>query len=329
MENKGIISVSDAFNASDEELNTELPVEEAKKADEAVISVSDETKDGEIEKTEIESETVVADEKKDVKVEAEAKATEKTWTELGLPQYEGLSKAEIAERVSITNREYGRATNTIGQLRKQIGTVVDTQKPANSKETKEDVLAAIQNLDEAETVKFNAMYEVNPAKAILTYGGDAIKEIVRAEIENRVPANLDVLLQKKADAEKFANFMSSHSDITDGELEWMKQVDTEYLAGQERPYEELYELSQMWKNKAENVEDVYNMMKKYPTMSIAEAKKFTTKAVPAATTVSKEKVAETVKKLTNANHTSQTSKTAEDIPDNIGSVQEAFDSVTD
>jgi hypothetical protein len=317
------ISVNDAFGASVEELEKEFPTEA--KAEVADVSVVDETKDGEVEK-EIVSETQVADETKSKTPETKV-AVEKSWTELGLPQYEELTKEQIAERIRVTNKEYGRATSTIGELRKQIGSIVqDTVKPSESKETKKDILEAIPNLSESDTIKFNEMYVVNPAKAILTFGGDTIKQMVRDELKNTVPKDLDEILTKKTEQERFITFLSKNNLTPDSpEIEWMKKVDTEYLTGQNRSYEELFELQTMWKNKAEGVEDVYDMMKRHPTMSISEAKGFVNKKVQTGQTVSKDKVVETVKKLNNANNTSQTAKLSDDIP-TYGSVEEAFNS---
>jgi hypothetical protein len=332
MENKGI-TVSDAFNTSVEELEKEFPTEVAI-ADEKVIPVADETPVGEVVSAGIKSETKVTDEVElGKKLETEtvvAETKEKTWTELGLPQYEGMTKEQVAERISFTNREYGRATNTIGELRKQIGSVVrNTIKPAESKDTKADILAAIPNLSESDTVKFNEIYATNPAKAILTFGGEGIRQMVKDEIKSVVPKDLNEILTVKSEQERYNSFLLKNNLTPDSpEVEWMKTVDTEYLTGQNRSYDELFELQTMWKNKTEGVEDVYDMMKRHPTMSISEAKRFVQKTgatIPVVQTVDKNKVQETIKKLNNANNTSQTVKTSEDIPV-FNSVQEAFDS---
>lgn len=343
MENKGVSTVSDAFNITDEELEALEPSDGVKSAETTDSPVVNETQQGEVVDKLEESETKeVTDEPKTVEVKKEeipaetiVKTEEKepSWAELGLPQYEGLTKKQIAERVATTNREYGRATNTIGELRKQIGSVVnDTIKPKDVVETKKDILASMPNLSESEIIQFNEVFSVNPARAILMFGGDTLKQMFREEIDNKVPQNLNQILEKKAEEQQYHTFLGNHPEITEAELDWMKVVDTEYLKGQNRPYDELYELSQMWKNKTDDVEDVYLTMKRHPTLSLSDAKRLSIKSisnVQPVKSISKESVEKTIKKLNNANHTSQSTQIADDVPDNIDSVQAAFDSVTD
>jgi hypothetical protein len=336
-EDKGI-TIADAFDTSPEELEKEFPTE-VKEADVEVVPVIDKPKDGEVEETGIESETkkvadetVVEETVKTVEPKKEQSVAEKTWTELGLPQYEGMTKEQVAERISLVNREFGRATNTIGYLRKQIISAVhDTVKPADVKDTKTDILASMPNLSESDAIKFNEMYEVNPAKAIFAFGGDTLKQIVRDELENSVPNNLNEILNKRTEQERFNTFLTKNNLTKDSsEIEWMKEIDTnpEYLGGQNRAYDELFELCSMKKSNADGVEEIFSTMKRHPTLSIAEAKIFIGKkveAVPTVKTVSKDKIKETVQKLNNANSTSQTAKIADDIP-TYGSVEEAFNS---
>jgi hypothetical protein len=324
---KEVLSVQDAFDASDEELGITPVAEEKKdvKAEDTTVKVG-ETPKGEVEKTEIKPESKVETGEETAKTEVVA---EKTWTELGLPQYDGLTKEQIAERVQFVNREYGKATNTVGELRKQINSVVsEAVKPDERKETKKSILEAMPPLSETETDEFNRIYvtEQNPVKAILQFAGEPIKQMIREELKNQVPKDLDLMVAKKTDEIKYNTFLSQH-DLTDDspEVVWMKQVDTEYLIGQNRPYEELFELSQMWKAKEEGAEQVYSLMKKHPTMTLKEAKTYIPKKT--AQTVDTKKIASDVKKLDNANHTSKTVQKSDNTLQNFSSVHEAFDSV--
>lgn len=320
MENETEVStVAEAFNIPDEEVSASEVKEETVAKDTAKV---DETPKGEVEK--VVSETEVTDEKAEV-----AEVTEKSWTELGLPQYETLTKEQIAERVRTTNKLYGEATNEVGTLRKQVMSVVkDEVKPADSKETKKNILEAMPNLDAGDTLKFNEMYATNPVKAIMTFGGESIiKDMVKAELDNRVPKDIDAVVNERLGAVEFNSWLKQHDLTKDHpKIEWMKVVDKEYLAGQNRSYDELFELSNMWEAKEEGVEQVYGLMKKHPTMSLKEARSFVPKKTQ---TVDKDKILKDVKKLTNANHTDKQVRKADDTVEVFDSVQEAFDAVSE
>ncbi len=317
---KEVPSMTEVFSSTDEEL--EPVVEEEKEADVVDTTVVDETPKGEVE------EKVESTESKE---EPEAKAVgEPTWTELGLPQYEGLTKSQVAERISFINKEYGRATNTIGELRKQIVSAVDsTVKPSESKETKKSILDAMPSLSEEETIKFNEVYAQSPAKAVMMFGGDTmVKQMVEELLEKKMPKNLDSILAEKTESIKLETFLAKNNLTIDSpEVEWMKKVDTEYLAGQNRPYDELYELCQMWQKKDGDSSKVYELMRKHPTMTLKEAKTLIPKKQAAV--VDKTKVVNDINKLKNANHTSRTVKASEDNMQTAESIQEAFEKYND
>jgi hypothetical protein len=322
--NKEATSVADAFNADNEELKDEKVVkaEEAAQAEEA--SVVDETQSGEIEKTETKSEPETGAES-ETKV---AETKEPTWTELNLPQYEGMSKAEVAERISFINREFGRATNTVGELRKQLnGVITNNMKPAEAIETKKSVLDAMPKLSESDAIRFNEIYAESPVKAIMMFGGESIiKQMVSDEISAKVPKDIDSIVNKKTEEIKYESFLTKHNLTEESpEVQWIKQVREDYLTGQNRSDEELFGLAQMWKAKDENAEFVYSLMKKHPTMSFEEAKSFLPKKTAQA--VNKTKVENDLNKLNNANHTSQTKKVSDDTMTVYESVAEAFGSV--
>lgn len=311
-------TVAEAFNIQDEVVKE--VVEDVTATDQVNASVDDETQKGEVE---VKSEAQATE-----KQESEPAKTEPTWTELGLPQYEGMTKAEIAERISFVNKEYGRATNTIGELRKQINTAVsDTSRPSEAKEAKQNIVDSMPKLSTEDTIRFNQVYEESPVKAIMMFGGDSvIKKIAQDEISARVPKDIDTIFNEKLERLRYESFLEKHS-LTENspEVVWINEVKTNYLTGQNRPIEELYELSQMWKNKDETTEPVYTLMKKHPTMSLDEAKSFVRKPNPNA--VDKAQIVNNVKKLNNVNHTSRTAKVSDDTMKTFNSVQEAFDSV--
>jgi hypothetical protein len=315
-------TVAEAFSVEDEAVATD-PVVEEKEAASTDVSVVDETKNGEVETgSESKLEAEVKQEEKPVE------KTEQSWTELGFPQYEGMTKAEIAERISFVNKEYGRATNTIGELRKQISAATNVEATkSEQKNAKSDIIASMPKLSPEQAIEFNEMYEQSPVKAIMMFGGDSVvKKIVQDEISDRVPKDIDTILNEKTERIRYETFLSNHS-LTENspEVLWINKVKTEYLTGQNRPIEELYELSQMWKNKDEYCKQVYSLMKRHPTMTLEEAKNFVPKKN--SNMVDKAAIVNNVKKLNNANHTSQTTKVSEDNMKTFASVQEAFDSV--
>jgi len=336
-------TIAEAFAEVKDEVVKDQVVEPAKETEQSDVSVVDETQKGEVEKevvSESEPEAEQKQEEKPVEKTEQSgktgqfgkteqfKKTEQSWTELGFPQYEGMSKAEIAERISFVNKEYGRATNTIGELRKQINTAINAQSNKSEQNSaKSDIVASMPKLSSQEAVAFNEMYEESPVKAIMAFGGDSvIKKIVQDEISARVPRDIDTILNERTEQIKYNSFLEKHS-LTENspEVLWINQVRSDYLTGQNRPIEELYELSQMWKNKDESCEQVYGLMKRHPTMTLSEAKGFVTKTN--SNVVDKTKIVNNVKKLNNANHTSQTAKVSDDNMKVYASVQEAFDSV--
>lgn len=326
VENKEASTIAEVFSSTDEELGIEPVVKEEKIVEVDDTTVVDETQKGEVEKIETGSETVVETDK----VESETEVTEKTWTDLGLPQYEGLSRAEVAERVKSTNRNYGEATNTVGELRKKLNTVInDTVKPSESKETKKSIIEAMPNLSASQTEEFNDIYAESPVKAIMQFGGESvIKQMVQEELKTRVPQDLEKIVSARTEQVQYEAFKAQHNLTDDSpEIVWMRTVDTEYLAGQNRSYGDLFKLCQAKKNKEEGFDQIYGLMKKHPTMSFDEAKTFIPKKQ--VQIVDKTKVEKNVNKLKNANHASQTTKVTDDNMETPGSVQEAFEKHND
>ena len=319
-----------------EKTETEMPksIDEAWDED---IELEDETEGEE----KIEGEEVAESEKvdEDGKDEPDSEAKEDSeqddgseeeqekvdWKALGLGMFEGKTQKEVAEQISFERKQLGHTTNMIGDLRREIAQLktnsAEKEKPA---EKPKDVLSGIRDLDEADVAKFNVMYEKNPIKAIMTYGGDAIKQVVAEEVKKNKP-DVSGVLQQTADQMKYDSFLESHPDVTNKDLSQMKIFDDEqYLGVQGRSYADLYGLAKLWHNRDDRAEAIYSLMKKHATMSFSEACEFVPK--PEEKPVDTEKIKKTVnknKKTTTRTHAVKqaevvrTGKTVDEVWDNF------------
>lgn len=261
--------------------------EEFGNAEDAPIVTTTET---EVEKatTEEAPEAPVAKEK--VSDEAEADApTKKSWKDFGLEGFEGKSEEEIARIIVQERREdehrrkvYGELSNEVGELRK-FKTEAET-KAARPKEEKEpDLLDVMPEMTEGQILDFNAIYEKNPVKAMLKYGGDTIKQMIASQLKEslagKVEGAVGETIAEQKDTIAYSNFLSKHDDV-ETFLPLMQTLDGErYLGLQNRSYEELYELAKLGPHTKGTVIDplynpVYQLMAKHPTLSFKEALAF-------------------------------------------------------
>lgn len=106
---------------------------------------------------------------------------EPSFAELGLPSFEGKSRKEVAQMitdlqsdVSKGNERYGTVANELGKLRKLA------EKPAEKPEEKKvDLIEEMPEMTAGEVADFNELYDKNPVKAVLKYGGPALNSLSR------------------------------------------------------------------------------------------------------------------------------------------------------
>ena len=211
------------------------------------------------------------EEDKEVDGNKEEKEDKVDWKALGLDVFEGKTQDEVAEQIKSDRKQLGHTTNMIGDLRRKISQL--ETKPAEEKpvEKPRDVLESIEDLNDADTAKFNSLYEKNPVNAFMTYGGDTIKQMIADEVKKSVPDVAGSLKQTKEDIE-YNVFLASNKDITDEDVDQMKIFnDSQYLDEQGRSYEDLYGLSKLWKQKDIRAEKIYMLVKKHRTITFSEA----------------------------------------------------------
>ena len=217
------------------------------------------------------------------------------WSKYGLDNFSGKSMAEVAEQIKRERQSLGHTTNMLGDLRKQLNELKREPKREETPQKPKDVFESINDLSEEDTAKFNALYEKNPVKAIMTYGGKAVIEQIIAD-KVKLP-DIDSKLEETKDKVEFNTFIASNPDVTDVDIEQMKIFDDEqYLGNQGRTYSDLYGLARLWRNKDQRAEQIYMLMKKHPTMTFTEADKFVPKVTDKP---DKEKIKSTVNKNKN------------------------------
>ena len=314
---KEVDSFDEAWDAElDDETQTEPKtdetVEEEIEEEKAVEETADETEQSE--------DANVSEEESVEEKEVEEKPDNKVdWVALGFDKFKGKTDKEVAEQIKFERQQLGHTVNMLGDLRREIA---DLKKPKEEvkKEEPKDVLASIPELDDADAAKFNAMYEKNPIKAIMTYGGDSIKEMVADAVKKAAPK--ESVQDVKAEI-AYSTFINSVKP-SELEVEQMKIFDKpEYLGVQARSYADLHGLSKMWLEDSDESKDVYSLMRKHPTMSFDEACDFVIKPTEKKE-VNKEKIKQTINK--NKQAASHPKKKADALPSSDLSFDDAWDS---
>ena len=308
----------DSFDEAWDDAELDETQEDEKESEEDVTEEVDEsekeedTDDSDDDKTEEES-----DEEKD-DTEEEEKKSSVDWVSLGFDKFKGKTDEEVVAQIKFERQQLGHTVNMLGDLRREIADLKKQPPPKKEVEKPKDVVSSIPDLDDADAAKFNAMYEKNPIKAIMTYGGDSIKQMVADAVKEAVPKES---VQDVKEEIAYSTFLSTVKPST-LEVEQMKIFDKpEYLGGQARPYSDLYGLSKVWLADSEASEGVYELMKKHPTMTFEEANRFMAKPKKE---VDKAKIKQTINK--NKKVESHPKKKAQAMPSADLSFDEAWDS---
>lgn len=269
--------------------------------------------------------------KEEVSEEAETAATTtevKTWKDLGLEDFEGKSQEEIAQLIVQSRREsehrdkvYGDQTNVVGDLRKQIAEAEAkiTEVEAKKKESgikEPDLLDQLPEMTEGEILDFNAIYEKNPVKALFKYARPVLEKMTASQVtkalEGKVEGAVDESIAQQKDNIAYTNFAGRHEDA-EKFTPLMQLLDGEnYLGGQKRSYEELYQLAKLGPHAQGVVADplyqpIFQLMAKHDSMSFGEALSFAKQGTAAEEkAVEKRKeVKKTIDKIDSVNTTSK------------------------
>ena len=321
-------TLEDAFNNVEDDV---VEVESDEKVDDAAEVEADEAKtepDADDDTTEAATEEVVVD-------DATEKPTEKSWGELGLKRFEGMSRQEVATRLYHEDLLNGMQKNELGATRKEIIALKAAQATKTEKpdEVKKNVIDSMPAMTEGQTTDFNALWDTNPMQAIFKYGGDTMKQMIQEEIQSSMGGDLDTkvndIVSGQTEQLKVDNFFVSNPDYEAVRSTMSFFDQPENLGDQNRDCLDLAKLSKLANDKDAMYPPTYRLMKKYPNMTFDDALKFSTqvKETPEAAKKKREAIEKTVKKIDAANTTTK-KKTPESIPifDNI---DKAFDSVRD
>lgn len=250
--------------------------------------------------------------------------TEDSWAKYGLDKFDKMSREEIADYVHWRNRVDGRQSQELGELRKKVK---DVTEPA-TKQDKVDFLDSIPDLTSTQVEDFNAIYAVNPVKAMMKYGKDNMKSIMKEVLSDSLPEQLKEVVGSTKDSIEYANFVSKHDDSQE-HIPMMQILDgTEYLGGQARGYDELYNLSKMANSRDNLYQATYGNMKKYPNMTFIAAKKIASLEVRPKSAKTRAEIEKEVKKVDSVNPTAKKKRTSNAVGVHAN-IDEAFDSVED
>jgi len=293
---------------------------EEEKAEEKGEDKEEEVKDGEEKEEE--------DDEKDGEDEEEKKEPENEidWEALGFPKFKGKSDKEVAEQIKFERQQLGHTVNMLGDLRRENADLKSKKESKEEKKPeKKDTLSSIPELNDADAAKFNTLYENNPIRAIMTYGGGTISEMIKEEVAKAVPKESIGEVKEEIAYTTFLNTAKP----TDVEVEQMQIFDDPlYLGGQKRSYSDLHNLSKMWLSEDEDIaairDNVYGLMVKHPTMGFDEARgNFAPKEEKKVPTVDKKKIKETINK--NKKAESHPKAKAKALPDKNKSFDDTWD----
>jgi len=315
-EQEDAVTFEDAFDIEPTEVEEEVKVEQ-----EEVPAVADEDTKTEEEPVE---ETPAEPEKEEPVVEEPEVVSEKSWKELGLDRFDGMTKEQIAKEIKWINRKYGEHTQEVGELRKELSDFKLKLEPKKEPEKEQPR----KGLTAHEIEDFNEIYQNDPVGAVLKYGGDDIQRLIDRKLDEklatRIPETLGKMTKEQADQLNYEKFVTSHDDYEEY-VGAMQTLDaSENLGTQSRPYDELYDLSKLAMTDDARYQGVYGLMKKHPTLSLKEAMKWTEPNTVKKPIITKEQVVRDVNKLKAINSTSTKNARSEKAAV-VGSIDEAFE----
>jgi len=228
----------------------------------------------------------------------ETAEVKKTWKDLGIDRFDGMSREQQANEINWRNRVAGQQANELGELRKKVAEL------EKSPEKPEEKAPVRRGLTEAEIADYNKILEGgDPVGAFLKYGGDDFKQIISEAIKSEFQGGLkDIIggqVDSQADSLAYSSFCQNHPDYETYEPLMQTLDGKEHLREQKRSYEELYELAKLGEDNDPLYEPTYSMLKKYPNMNVVEAKKFASLQLsnPEAAQTKRDKIKETVGKI--------------------------------
>lgn len=239
-------------------------------ADDVEKKVTDETEEQTQETTE---DTEVKTEVEIEKTDDVTEPPEKSFTDLGAQELEGKSREEIARYVReqtdyqvMRDRVYGEQANELGGLRR-FKKEHSVEKPKAEE--------PFPDLSEGQIADFNAHWEKNPGKAIVSAGmGNYIKQAIATGVQEILGG--DTVKAQFAEQQNRLDYESWKSRTPDHEEQepLMQALDgQDRLGSQGRTYDDLCDLARLGNGDDPLYGAVYSLMYKHPTMPCSEARK--------------------------------------------------------
>jgi len=268
----------------------------------------------------------------------------KTWAELGHPRFDSMSREQIAATVEFERKLSGVKDDRLNEARRALEerdrqiAEFTKQKPAEQPEVKaEDVLGSLPPMTEEEQFAFQEQFSENPRKAIADLVAPHIKKIIEQQfttsLPERVKGTVEEHLKVRQEQAEFATFLDRHKDEgVEKFIPAMKDLDKpENLGETARTYDDLLELAKIGtlqedgKPHHPSYPPIFQMMKTYPNMSFAEAKKFVAlqETSPDSAISVREGIKSTVKELQAVGST--TPKKSKTVTEAVVSVDAAFE----
>lgn len=221
------------------------------------------------------------------------------WSQHGLPQFAGRDPQEIAQYVRFRERQYGQQANELGELRR----IKDEYEKLRQQFTKEQPKTEKPEDFDYKLQAFADQFNTNPWDAVNKYIVPDITEKIYSQVYEKLQGEIEPKLQQQAETmqvnQEWKQFADSHPDY-DQHVDTMRQLmDGQYL-GDNRPFDEYYNLSKLYQTNQKLAVESYNLMSR--GLSFTEAKKYAEAVIsqPAATQQQKESLRREVSQATRA-----------------------------
>lgn len=279
------------------------------------------------------------EEKPEEAPEPEPSEEEKPWEKLGLKRFDGMTQEQIAADILQIERDVAWRKSVVDRQGEELGALRTFKKDKETPEEKpqEEAPLEMPEMTEGEVLDFTQIYQTNPIKAVLKYGGDYIKNMITTQIKDSLPENIksavETSMGEQQDSLAYTNFLQRHEDLTTEQDSMMRVLDKEeYLGGQSRPYEDLYQLTVLCNPGSTPdplYQPTYDLMKQHRTMSLKQAKMFAKQqTLTGETDKTRENLKKDVESIDAVNTTSTRKKVSNKVKD-YKTVDEAFDDDTE
>jgi hypothetical protein len=201
-----------------------------------------------------------------------AEAIEKSWSDYGLSEdFNGMSREQIAQKIKEhqhRDKVYGRQADEVGTLRTEK-TELENKLRAIIKEPA--VKQEIADMTDGEKADFFATLERNPRKAIQSLMGDNRRS--DDDLQKMIDDRVNETLQGYHDWAGGQNVVANNPEYA-RHTEYVEFLSKPEYLGPQRSKRDIYELAELLEQNKTLGDLTYNMLKEYPSMNFAKAKKY-------------------------------------------------------